>query len=170
VFQKLLQIAEAEAGARRRAFAPVALHAIADDVVELYEAVADSQGARLLREPTEEAWVDGDRDLLAGAIANLVDNALKYGGPGCSVRLGTAMAAGQAIVDVQDDGPGVPEADLARIGERFTRLQPELPGHGLGLANVRAVATLHGGRLVAEGAQPGLRMRLVLPVQPLHHE
>jgi signal transduction histidine kinase len=64
----------------------------------------------------------------------------------------------------------VPEADLARIGERFTRLQPELPGHGLGLANVRAVATLHGGRLVAEGAQPGLRMRLVLPVQPLHHE
>ena len=114
--------------------------------------------------------MDGDRDLLAGAIANLVDNALKYGGPGCTVRIGTTMAAGQAIVDVQDDGLGVPEADLSRLGERFTRLTPELPGHGLGLANVRAVAALHGGRLVAEGAEPGLRMRIVLPIgSPSHN-
>ncbi|WP_295547471.1 HAMP domain-containing sensor histidine kinase [uncultured Pseudacidovorax sp.] len=170
VFQKLLQIAEAEAGARRRAFAPVALHTIADDVLELYEAVAENQGAHLVREPADEARVDGDRDLLAGAIANLVDNALKYGGPGCTVRIGTTMAADQAIVEVQDDGPGVSEADLARLGERFTRLTPELPGHGLGLANVRAVAALHRGRLVAEGAEPGLRMRMVLPIgSPSHN-
>ncbi|KTT25638.1 sensor histidine kinase [Pseudacidovorax intermedius] len=163
VFQKLLQIAEAEAGARRRDFAPVALHAIADDVLELYEAVAEQQGARLLREPADDARVHGDRDLLAGAIANLVDNALKYGGPGCTVRVGTAVDAdGQAVVEVQDDGPGVPAADLARIGQRFTRLRPELPGHGLGLASVRAVAALHGGSLQAEDAAPGLRMRLTL--------
>ncbi len=163
VFQKLLQIAEAEAGARRRDFAPVALHAIADDVLELYEAVAEQQGARLLREPADDARVHGDRDLLAGAIANLVDNALKYGGPGCTVRVGTAVDAdGQAVAEVQDDGPGVPAADLARIGQRFTRLRPELPGHGLGLASVRAVAALHGGSLVAEYAAPGLRMRLTL--------
>lgn len=163
VFGKLLQIAEAEAGAQRGRFAPVALHAIADDVIELYEAVAEAQGATLLRAPAEALQVPGDRDLLAGVAANLLDNALKYGGPGCTVRVGTQWQDGQALLTVQDDGPGVPPAQRARIGTPFVRLRPEVAGHGLGLASVQSVVALHGGQIRYEDAQPGLRVCVTLP-------
>lgn len=164
VFEKLLQIAEAEAGARRRSFTPVALDVIADDVVELYEAVAETQGATLRREPTDDAQLPGDRDLLAGALANLLDNALKYAGAGAVIRVGTQEMPSGVRLTVQDNGPGVPEAELARLGTRFHRLQRgDTPGHGLGLASVQAVAALHGGRLHFENAAPGLRAVIELP-------
>jgi len=163
VFEKLLQIAEAEAGARRGRFGSVALHAIADDVVELYGAVAEAQGATVLREPCEPLQVLGDRELLAGAMANLLDNALKYGGSACTVRVGTAVRDGHGLLTVEDDGPGVAEADRARIGTRFLRLRPQVGGHGLGLASVQAVVTLHGGRIRYEDAGPGLRVCVELP-------
>lgn len=167
VFEKLLQIAEAEAGARRQHFGPVDLQRIADDVMELYDAVAEAQGATLQREPADPATVLGDRDLLAGAVANLVDNALKYAGTGAVVRIGTRTAHGLALLTVQDDGPGIPAAELPRIGQRFHRLDRRLPGHGLGLASVQAVIALHGGRLELADAAPGLRATLELPA---HHD
>ncbi len=163
MFEKLLQIAEAEAGARRRGFRPVELGVIADDVVELYEAVAEAQGAVLRREPAEAVQVSGDRDLLAGAVANLVDNALKYAGRGATVRIGTRAQAGRVVLTVQDDGPGVPPAELERLGARFHRLDRGRPGHGLGLASAKAVAALHGGDLCFEDAGPGLRAVIELP-------
>lgn len=163
VFGKLLQIAEAEAGAQRGRFGAVALHTIADDVVELYGAVAEAQGATVLREPCEALQVRGDRELLAGVAANLLDNALKYGGPTCTVRVGTEARDGWGLLTVQDDGPGVAEADRTRIGTRFVRLRPQVGGHGLGLAGVQAVVALHGGRVHYEDAQPGLRVRVELP-------
>jgi signal transduction histidine kinase len=163
VFEKLLQIAEVEAGARRQQFAPVALHVIADDVAELYEAVAEVQGIVLRRMPCEAATALGDRDLLAGAVANLVDNALKYCGAGAVVCIGTQTVNGRAQLFVQDDGPGIPAAERERIGVRFHRLDRSTPGHGLGLASVRAVIALHGGQLAFEDAAPGLRARIDLP-------
>lgn len=163
VFEKLLQIAEAEAGARRQHFERVDLQRIADDVLELYDAVAEAQGATLRREPADPAWVLGDRDLLAGAVVNLIDNALKYGGEGATVRVGTSMTPGRALLIVQDDGPGIPAAELPRIGERFHRLDRRAPGHGLGLASVQAVVALHGGRLALADAAPGLAARIELP-------
>lgn len=163
VFEKLLQIAETEAGARRQRFGPVALHAVADDVIELYEAVAEAQGATVLRTPDDALPVQGDRDLLAGVVANLLDNALKYGGPGCTVRVGTQWLGGQALLTVQDDGLGVPPAGRAQLGTRFVRLRPEVAGHGLGLASVQAVVALHGGQLHYEDAAPGLRVCIALP-------
>lgn len=165
VFEKLLQIAEAEAGARRQRFARVALDAVVADVAELYDAVAEAQGATL-RQQHDDAPLSvlGDRDLLAGVVANLLDNALKYGGAGCTVRLRTQRREGQALLTVQDDGPGVPDEALARMGGRFVRLRPELPGHGLGLASVQAVVALHGGRLHYENAAPGLRVCIALPL------
>ncbi|RQO47195.1 sensor histidine kinase [Variovorax sp. KBW07] len=164
VFEKLLQIAEVEAGARRQQFAPVALHVIADDVVELYEAVAEAQGIALLREPADIAVALGDRDLLAGAAANLLDNALKYAGSGATVRVGTHTVDGRAQLFVQDNGPGIPAAEHERIGVRFHRLDRSTPGHGLGLASVQAVVALHGGRLQLVDAAPGLRVCIDLPV------
>lgn len=163
VFEKLLQIAEAEAGARRRSFTPLALDVIATDVLELYEAAAEAQGTVLLREPADAVPLAGDRDLLAGALANLLDNALKYAGPGAVVRVGTEETPDGVRLSVQDDGPGVRPQELARLGMRFHRLQPDTPGHGLGLASVQAVAALHGGRLSVEDASPGLRVAIVLP-------
>ncbi|HZF82669.1 MAG TPA: HAMP domain-containing sensor histidine kinase, partial [Burkholderiaceae bacterium] len=166
VFEKLLQIAEAEAGARRRNFAPVALHTIVGDVLELYDAVAEAQGATLQREAGDEkVVVPGDRDLLAGVVANLVDNALKYGGAGCTVVVGARWDDGRAVLTVRDDGPGVPAAERERIGTRFLRLMPELPGQGLGLASVRAVVALHGGRIGYADAGPGLIVRLEFPAR-----
>ncbi|QNK69128.1 sensor histidine kinase [Variovorax sp. PAMC26660] len=163
VFEKLLQIAEVEAGARRQQFAPVALHVIADDVAELYEAVAEAQGITLLREPADLAVALGDRDLLAGAAANLLDNALKYAGIGATVRVGTHTVDGRAQLFVQDNGPGIPAGEYERIGVRFHRLDRSTPGHGLGLASVQAVVALHGGRLQLGDAAPGLRVCIDLP-------
>ena len=163
MFEKLLQIAEVEAGARRQQFAPVALHVIADDVAELYEAVAEVRGIALLREPADRAIALGDRDLLAGAAANLLDNALKYGGAGATVRIGTHTVDGRAQLFVQDDGPGIPSAEYERLGVRFHRLDHSTPGHGLGLASVQAVVALHGGRLQFGDARPGLRACIDLP-------
>lgn len=170
VFEKLLQIAEVEAGARRQQFAPVALHVIADDVAELYEAVAEARGIVLLREPTDMAVALGDRDLLAGAAANLLDNALKYAGNAmegvtvATVRIGTHTVDGRAQLFVQDNGPGIPAAEYERIGVRFHRLDRSTPGHGLGLASVQAVVALHGGRLQFADARPGLRACIDLPM------
>ncbi len=163
VFEKLLQIAEVEAGARRQQFAPVALHVIADDVAELYEAVAEMQGIALLREPADIAVALGDRDLLAGAAANLLDNALKYAGTGATVRIGTHTVDGRAQLFVQDNGPGIPAAEYERIGVRFHRLDRSTPGHGLGLASVQAVVALHGGKLQFADARPGLCACIDLP-------
>ncbi|SEF27330.1 ATP-binding protein [Variovorax sp. NFACC27] len=164
VFEKLLQIAEVEAGARRQQFAPVELHVIADDVAELYEAVAELRGIVLLRDPADMAMALGDRDLLAGAAANLLDNALKYAGSGATVRVGTHTVDGRAQLFVQDDGPGIPHAEQERIGVRFHRLDRSVPGHGLGLASVLAVVALHGGRLDFADAKPGLRACIDLPM------
>ena len=175
VFEKLLQIAEAESGARRQGFADVALDTVVADVVDLYSAVAEEQDATLVFEPLQPAGsahpivVSGDSDLLAGAIANLVDNALKYAGTGASVRLQTRVEGDEAVLLVEDDGPGIAPADRERIGTRFFRRNPELPGYGLGLSSVFAVIHLHGGTHQLDDAsptasRPGLVVRIKLPL------
>lgn len=163
VFEKLLQIAEAEAGARRRHFEPVDLHTIAHDILEFYDAVAEAQGATLRHEPSDPTMVLGDRDLLAGAMANLVDNALKYGGAGAVVRIGTQATQEHALVTVQDNGPGIPGAQRGRLGTRFLRLDRSTPGHGLGLASVGAIVALHGGHMRFDDAAPGLIVKMEFP-------
>lgn len=163
VFEKLLQIAETEAGARRQEFIPVALHTIVSDVVDLYDAVAEAQGATLKHHPSDAAVVMGDPDLLASAVANLVDNALKYGGGGATVSLATRATPTGALLIVRDNGPGISESQRSRIGTRFLRLDPSQPGHGLGLASIGAIVELHGGRMSFDDALPGLIVRIEFP-------
>lgn len=163
-FEKLLQIAEAEAGSRRMPFGTVGLGRVAADVCELYDAVAEAQDASLAHLPGEDLPVWGDADLLAGVLANLVDNALKYGGPGATVTVSTQRTPHHAVLTVQDNGPGMDPAEFARIGTRFHRLPSAQPGHGLGLASVRAVVSLHGGTLQFGDAAPGLRVQVTLPL------
>ncbi len=163
VFDKLLQIAEAESGTRRQAFEKTEVDQIMRDVIDLFSAVAEDQGTRLLDGTTPHLTVLGDRDLLAGAIANLVENALKHTRRGAQIEV-DAMRQGDAVVlTVKDNGPGVPATMFQQLGTRFCRLDRSIPGFGLGLASVRAVVQLHGGSLHFVDAAPGLSVQIRLP-------
>ncbi len=165
VFQALLRIAEIEAGARRSAFAQVDAAPLMNDLVELYDAVAEEAGQGLEAEIPEHLSMFGDRDMIQQAVANLLDNALKFSPPGRAIRLEAHRDAHGISITVADHGPGIPEADRTRATERFFRGETarSTPGSGLGLALVQAVAVLHGGTLTLEDNEPGLRAVLRLP-------
>lgn len=170
VFRALLRIAEAEAGARRAAFAPFDLAAVLADAAEVYGALAEERGQQLLTSWPEKLEMVGDRDMMLQAIANLLDNAVKFTPAGGSISLtASAPARDLRVISVSDEGPGLAPEDRARAGERFFRADPSraLPGSGLGLSLVKAVAALHGGSLTLSdaneaGEKPGLEARLLL--------
>jgi hypothetical protein len=170
VFHALLRIAEAEAGARRAAFAPFDLAVVLADAAEVYGALAEERGQHLETAWPERLTMVGDRDMVLQAIANLLDNAVKFTPEGGTIRLSaSAPARGKREISVRDEGPGLAAEDRARAGERFFRADPSraLPGSGLGLSLVKAVAALHGGELrlgdgQAGAARPGLEARLTL--------
>lgn len=170
-FDALLMIARAEAGQARDTMVPVDLAAIAENVAELYEPLADEQGLDLTVE-AEKVQVHGVREVLAQALANLVDNAIKYGRPADGarghIRVRLHREGGEALLDVSDSGEGIPEKDRDRVVERFVRLDASRsrPGSGLGLSLVAAVARLHGGALAFSDAAPGLKVTLRLPALP----
>ena len=170
IFHAVLRITEAEAGARRAAFATLDLTPLLADAVELYEAIAEARGATLTADLPEALPMTGDRDLLLQAVANLLDNAVKFSPAGSTIRLLAAVAEGSLRITVADEGPGLSPADRARAGERFFRADSAraTPGYGLGLSLVRAVAGLHGGELALADTHPGARppglsATLVLP-------
>jgi signal transduction histidine kinase len=105
--------------------------------------------------------IRGDRHLLSQALANLLDNALKYAGGG-DIELQVFSSDGGAVLDVADHGPGVPEADRESVFDRFVRLEPSrtTPGNGLGLSLVRAIVRRHDGIVTLQDNRPGLRARL----------
>ncbi|HEY8101053.1 MAG TPA: HAMP domain-containing sensor histidine kinase [Burkholderiaceae bacterium] len=164
VFEKLLQIAEAESGMREQSFEPVDLSRIASDMVELYDATAEEQQLVLKASLGNEAPAHGDRNLLASAVANLIDNAIKYAGPGATIEISTSSNADTASITVRDNGSGIPMEQLPKVTERFYRLDSSrsLPGNGLGLSIVSAIATLHRGKFILENDN-GLIARITLP-------
>lgn len=174
-FNALLLIARLEAGAIDETVSPVALGEVVRDVVELYEPVADEQGLTLVAETGEAPHIEANRQLVGQAVANLVDNAIKYGGDGadqgagreCRRRIEITVGenATEGLVSIADHGPGIGAADRERVLRRFVRLDESRtrPGTGLGLSLVAAVARLHGGVLKLEDNAPGLRAILVLP-------
>ncbi len=170
VFKAVLRIAEVEAGARRAAFETTDLAPMLHDVAELYSASAEMREQHLLSELPDALPLVGDRDLLGQAVANLLDNALKFTPDGGTVRLEARAAEGLVEISIADDGPGMPDADRRRAGERFFRADAArtTPGSGLGLSLVRAVAAMHRGEVeladTHPGAErPGLRVTLRLP-------
>ena len=164
LLNKLLQIAEAESGMRTASFAPVDVNQIVHDMAELYDAAAEHAGVQLSVSGHTPVWANGDHDLLASAVASLIDNAIKYAGSGARVELAARAAAHGVSIVVRDDGPGVPASELPRLTERFYRLDRarSRPGNGLGLAIVAAIATLHDGELQLTDATPGLRAAILL--------
>ena len=166
LFERLLQIAEAESGVRAQLFESVDLNRIAEDMADMYDASAEELNVRLTLVLSPGVTVQGDRNLLASAVASLLDNALKYAGAGASIELRTARGAGTVSIAVCDNGPGIPEQERGKVTQRFYRLDKSrnLPGNGLGLSIVGATATLHDGVLALEDGAPGLIARITLPV------
>jgi signal transduction histidine kinase len=169
-FNALLSIARAEAGQAREGLHPMDLQDVITDVAELYEPMAEDEGGLLAASSAPGLMVRGDRQLLAQAISNLLDNALKYGGGanGEAPRIDVAgrVEGGQVIVTVSDRGPGIPAGQRDHVLERFVRLDESRskPGNGLGLSLVASVMKLHGGQLILEDNEPGLRAKLALPL------
>lgn len=167
-FNALLSIAEAEAGARRDTMADVQLDEVARSVADLYEPVAEEKGLKLTLDIASPAPVRGDRHLLSQAIANLLDNALKYTPQG-EVELSVRRTDDSHVrLEIADTGPGVPAAHREHVFDRFFRLENSrsTPGNGLGLSLVRAVAKLHGGDVRLEDNGPGLKVVMMLPAAP----
>ncbi len=165
VFEKLLQIAEAESGMRTAAFETVDLNRVVRDIMELYDATAEEKSVRLVAAYHTPVLALGDRNLLGSALASLIDNAIKYAGAGARVEVRAYTEASQVFLEVRDNGQGIPLAELPKVTQRFYRVDQSrsLPGNGLGLSIVSAIAILHGGRLILETSVHGLIARIAIP-------
>jgi len=180
-FNALLMIARAESGQACSDMVEFDAADIANDIGELYEPLAEEKGIALKVEAAEAAPVKGNRELVSQALANLVDNAIKYAEPhdlldsgqpvnGATAAVPEIVVRAQSdgdriLLTVSDSGPGIPEADRSRVVERFVRLEQSRskPGSGLGLSLASAVARLHGGELTLEDNHPGLKSIIALP-------
>ena len=161
----LLDISRIDAGIGAEQFTDVDLGRLAADVAELYEAAAEERGLTLKCETAQGLTVSGHDQLLALALSNLVDNALKHAPAGTEIGITAGLLGGQPSLSVGDHGPGIPEADRERSLGRFVRLDPSRgsPGAGLGLALVAAVARMHGAAIELADNHPGLRATLRFP-------
>ncbi|MEM7025241.1 MAG: HAMP domain-containing sensor histidine kinase [Pseudomonadota bacterium] len=160
-FNALLSITRAEAGGERAAFKLVDLSELGRDLADLYGPLAEEKGLTFTSSCPPGLVLQGNRHLLAQAVANLLDNAIKYPPAGGQVTLASRPGP---VISVTDTGPGIPAAERERVLGRFVRLDKDRssPGNGLGLSLVRAVAKLHDARLTLEDNNPGLRVSLLL--------
>jgi signal transduction histidine kinase len=166
-FNALLDIAEAEAGSPRAVMSELNLVELVADLVELYQPSAEEQGLILdAALPNGRLELRGNRHLLSRALANLVENALKYTPSPGRISIAVTEAGEGARLVVADSGPGIPAAEQERVFDRFVRLETSrtTPGNGLGLSLVRAVIQLHGGTVALEDNGPGLRAIVTLPL------
>lgn len=142
----------------------LALDELAADAIELYTPIGGERAVRL-RAQLPPAPVHGDRDQLFQMLVNLLDNALKFAPSGSEVVLSLRATQDGVLLQVDDDGPGIPEADRERVFDRFQRLEAHrgTPGSGLGLSLVRAIVRRHGGQVRLADRAPGLRVQVLLP-------
>lgn len=157
-----LRISRAEAGLGREAFVDTDVGAMLADVVEMYEPLVEDRGATIRADVPGPVHLPIHRELLSQALANLIDNALKYGGR--TIVVGAAARAGGTDIWVADDGPGIAPDRRGEALRRFGRLDAARSesGAGLGLSLASAVARLHGGGIALEDNEPGLVVRLSL--------
>jgi signal transduction histidine kinase len=170
-FNALLMIARAESGQARDGMDEFDAFEVAQSIQELYEPLAEDKGLALTVTGEGPATVYGNRELVSQALANLVENAIKYGKPcenpeeTAGIEVDARISGDYVLLGVADHGPGIPEADRRRGIERFVRLEASRtePGSGLGLSLASAVAILHGGELQLSDNNPGLHAVLKLP-------
>ena len=169
LFTAILSISEVEAGApvRMRRFD---LSALVADIADSYAAVAEEDGARpFARDIVAGVEFDGNRELIAQLLTNLLDNALHHTPVGAEIAVRLATDADVVTISVADRGPGIPAADRERVLARFARLDRSRStlGHGLGLSLVAAIARAHGGTIRLDDNHPGVKAMVILPRRPL---
>jgi signal transduction histidine kinase len=162
IFNALLRLAEIDTGLRRSGFVQVDFAKVAAEVTEFYAPAAEIKNTHLIFVRCEPMKIQGDPLLLAQAVGNLIDNALKYAPEHSEIVVSMTADAESVEVMVCDNGPGIPDAEKSKVAERFYRGDTSrgTPGVGLGLSMVDAVAKLHGGVLAFEDNNPGLRARM----------
>jgi signal transduction histidine kinase len=169
-FNALLMIARIEAGSPDGGMTNIDAAAVVRDVAELYEPAADEKGIELAVDAPGPIEMKASRELLGQALANLIDNAIKYAGSAEGrtprIAVSTRKDGESFVLTVADNGPGVPQEDRERVLERFVRLEASRsqPGSGLGLSLVAAVARLHHGTVELSDGGPGLIVTLRLPI------
>jgi signal transduction histidine kinase len=168
LFAAILRISEVEGGKIRHLFKPVDLSALVTDLAESYAPAVREAGRSLSWSIEPNLAVTGDRELIAQAVTNLLENAQRHTPPETAIRIRLAASAKSIQISVADTGPGVAAADRDRISQRFIRLEGSRTraGHGLGLNLVSAVARLHRGRLRFADNAPGLIAEIDLPRDP----
>lgn len=166
-FGALLRLSRIEAQAQPVAgeAVPVDLQALLADAVELYAPIAAEQGM-WIEQHSVAVVVAGDPDQLFQMVINLLDNAIKYGPVRSRIGVSASHQDDSAVIEIEDRGEGIPVAERQRVFDRFQRLQAErsTPGTGLGLSLVRAIVQRHRGQIVLLDADPGLRVRITLPL------
>lgn len=162
-FNALLRIARIETEKQRIRFQNLDLRDVVQDVIDFYEPLAEEKGISL-NVSLQRISIEGDPDLLFQAVANILDNALKFTPPEGSIYITLDHTPEGCRLSVMDSGPGVPEADLARIFERFYRTEESrsTAGTGLGLSLVAAAVELHNGQVYAENTAKGFRIVTIL--------
>ncbi|QBE67514.1 HAMP domain-containing protein [Pseudoduganella lutea] len=169
IFNALLRLAEIDSGSRRNGFVQVDLAKLAAEVAEFYAPVAELKDIALAFTPRGASTAVGDPVLLAQALGNLVENALKYAPEGGDIAISVQRPRRDMLeIVVADNGPGIMADERPRVVERFYRGDTSrgTPGVGLGLSVVSAVARLHGGALLLADNRPGLRATLQVAVSP----
>lgn len=174
MLESALEISRAEAGVGRGTFEPFDLGAVLADLGEIYQPLAGASGVEITVACPSGLDLHGNRALVARALANLIDNALKYGAAGGAIALEAQAIGTEAHICVADRAGGIPASRRDEAMRKFGRLDAarSTPGTGLGLSLASAVASLHGGRLELEDNDPGLRARLILsrlPAPSSHH-
>ena len=165
IFNALLRLAEIDSGLRRSGFVSVNASELAHQAADFYLPPAELKGVELTFGAREPILVSGDPVLLAQAIGNLIDNALKYTAAGGRIAVEVQRRGiGAVEVSVADNGPGIPDEEKPKVPTRFYRGDASrgTPGVGLGLTLVASVAKLHGGVLELNDNHPGLRARMVI--------
>jgi signal transduction histidine kinase len=164
-FNTLLSIAQAESGVMRENIQEVDLAELCEDVVDLYAVLAEEKNITLISQTEPDLKVQGNAQLLAQAIGNLLDNAIKYTPAGGRIEFNVGRESQGVILRLSDSGPGIPPDQYAQVLKPFVRLEVSRTevGNGLGLSLVNAVARLHGLRLVLSDNQPGLTVLLHFP-------
>ena len=165
IFNALLRLAEIDTGMRRSGFVQVNANELAAEVVEFYSPAAEVKDVILAFNSNGPILVSGDPTLLAQAVGNLIDNALKYAGERRLVQVEVQNRPdGLVEICVADGGPGIPDTEKPKVTQRFYRGDTSrgTPGVGLGLSLVQAVAKLHGGTLELTDNHPGLRARMLI--------
>ncbi|MFA5962705.1 MAG: HAMP domain-containing sensor histidine kinase [Sphingomonas sp.] len=168
LFTAILGISEIEAGGAGVRVSSLDLSGLIADLADSYQPSAEDAGHPLTREIAPDIRIEGNRELLAQAAVNLLDNALRHTAAGTPITISLARQGDDIVLGVADHGPGIPAADRERVFARFTRLEGSrsTPGHGLGLSLVAAIARAHGGTAALYDNHPGAKVMVTLPGGP----